>query len=83
MKELVSTTVQINAEQYANVDGYVHYHVDRFYGSDADGNRGESRTFVDDVTDVGIYDEEGNDLKVPENIRERAEKSLVTKFMES
>lgn len=53
-KELVTTTIMIDDVE-VNIDGYVHYYVDKNYGADADGNRGQVCTFIDDVTDVSAY----------------------------
>ena len=81
-KKLISTTMQINEEQYINLDGYILYHIDRFYGTDADGNRGESRTIIDDVVDVAAYDDDGDDIKLQQYQLDNACKVLGDKFLE-
>lgn len=81
-KELVSTKIIIGDDE-VNVNGYVHFYVDINYGSDADGNRGERHTFIDDVTDVGAYLFDGEEIRLDEIGMDRAISALTTKFLES
>lgn len=48
----------------------IKYHVDNTYGADADGNRGEPRTFIDDIKIMGIIDNTGR-LLDPHTISEK------------
>ena len=46
------------------------------YGSDADGNRGISRSFIDDVDICYVSDEDGNILrKYPQGLKEAVEEA--------
>ena len=63
---------------------------DENYGADADGNRGEMRTFIDDL-EVTIFDNNGNDIteKVENrykftfiSISEEAEEKLMEAYNE-
>lgn len=40
----------------------VHYQVDDAWGADADGNRGVTKTLIDDVEIVYILDADGNNV---------------------
>jgi hypothetical protein len=84
-KELTSTTMMVEREGdeiEINIDAYVHYSVDRSYGEDADGNRGVSRTFAEDITGLSAYTVEGDDFKLTPDERDRAEEILTEKFLE-
>lgn len=65
-----------------NVDGYVHYHVERNWGADSDGHRGIKKIFVDDVKDVEAYDLDGADVELTEAQKEEAIELLGNKFLE-
>lgn len=81
MKEITAVRIMVGDEEII-VDGYVHYHVDTKYGADADGGRGERRTFIDDVTDVDAITPDGEDYKLNEVNFQRAIDALQTKFLE-
>lgn len=81
--EYMVTDIEIENEKYIRVDGYVHYHKDINFGSDADGNRGETRTIVDEVTSVQGYDENDDEIQLNEKTLYRAEQALARKFLES
>ena len=86
MKEIVSINMLVTRgedwEEEVAIDGFVHYHVDTDYGADADGNRGSSVTFVDDVLDVYAYDEDGGEVMLDKQDIELAKDNLAQKFLE-
>jgi hypothetical protein len=82
-KILVSNMMMIerNGDNFeVNVDGYVVYSVDKNYATDADGNRGTMRTFVEDVTDIDAVTVEGESVELTEREIEQAEEILIQKF---
>ncbi len=81
MRDITTIRMDILGQEVI-IDGYVHYHVDRNYGADADGNRATSRTFVEGITDIEAIDAEGNDVQLTDNQKENAEEALIRKFME-
>lgn len=81
MKTLVMTRLEL-ADFDVYVDGYVHYHIDKHYGEDADGNRGSIKTFVDDVTDITACKDNGTEVKLTDQEIKLAEHKLVVKFLE-
>ena len=85
MRDIISTDWLIEKPDgelvEVNLEGWVHYHIDRRYGEDADGNRGESRTFVDDVEDAKAYKSNGDDYALTKEEQEQAEEILVQKFL--
>ena len=80
MKEFVMCKMDLPFEGY--VEGDVHYHVDRHYGADADGNRATRKTFVESVDHVVAYDDEGGEVALSKEQAEEAADLLVNKFME-
>ena len=65
-----------------NIDGFVHYDVDKHYGEDADGNRGSSRTFITDVTDIMAADVITDEtFALSEAEEEQAGQELAYKFI--
>jgi hypothetical protein len=63
------------------VDGQVHYSVETNYGANADGNRGWSKLFIDDVTHVCGY---VNDVQVKLSAEDEflAEEALTDELLE-
>jgi hypothetical protein len=82
MKEIITAEMEINEGVTVTIDGYVEYTIDRDYGSDADGNRGMSRTIVEDVTDIAAYDEELGPIALTKEDTEKAGDVLIRKFLE-
>ena len=85
MKEITSTEIEIEYKEHLiplAIDGYVEYSVDRSYGEDADGNRGEKLVTVDEVEIVDAYDEDGNGYELNEQQLEQAKEALARKFLE-
>lgn len=87
MRQVVSGEIEMEMAngnvKDLNIEGFVHYHVDKYFGADADGNRGEVRTIIDDVIDVNVYDMDGNDVEITSPQRETVKAKLVTIFMEN
>jgi hypothetical protein len=84
-RELVMTSVEVEHEKdlvELQVEGYVYFSVDKSYGEDADGNRGESRTFVEEVQDVMAYKDDGEEYALTMAQKEKAEQALVDKFLD-
>ena len=85
MKELVSSNMMIgegdNIDE-VNIDGYVEYTVDTRYGEDADGNRGVSRTEVEDVTDICAFKANGEEIFLDGKQLQKASDILTRKFLE-
>lgn len=81
MKEVVTTHMEMG-QSIINIDGYVHYHVEMNYGEDADGNRGEKRIFVDDVTNIQAYTEGLDIIVLTNEDKERASEKLAREFLE-
>ncbi len=83
-KDLITTHMIVDRdgeEQEIDVEGYVEFSVDTRYGEDAEGGRGEVRTFVEDVTDVCAYDWKGDDFKLTDQEKQWAEELLGEKFL--
>lgn len=83
-KELVDAKMILKTrldEIEVDIEGYVHYTVDEFYGEDANGGRAESRTFVDDVTDITAYDFEGEEVLLSKEEDDEAVNILSQKFL--
>lgn len=68
MKKTINKEVWIDDEVFT-VEARVTWTVDNDYGADADGNRGESRLFIDDVEILSVQDEEGYFIDRP-NLKE-------------
>jgi hypothetical protein len=85
MNRVIETTkmmiTRVEEEIEVHVDGYVLFTTDTRYGEDADGNRGEARTFVEDVEEVSAYDVFGNEIELTEDEMETAKQSLADKFL--
>lgn len=82
MRELVTSKIILNDVEFI-VNGYVHYNVDKKYGADADGNRGEKRVFVDDVTDIQAFDRmEDDEVYMHPSDKDRIAEELTRKFLE-
>jgi hypothetical protein len=83
MKELVTIDLMINDVEYT-VDGYASFYEDRNYGADADGNRGTCRTVVTDITDIGVYGSDFENIyhKLTDAEKDRCAAALTRKFLE-
>lgn len=68
-------------EQEIEIEGYVEFSVDTRYGEDAEGGRGECRTFVEDVTDICAYTVEGDDFKLTDQEKDCAAELIGEKFL--
>lgn len=64
-----------------DIEGWVEYSVDRFYGTDADGNRGESRIFAEDIDGVNAWELGGDELELTPQEIKVAEDKLIDKFL--
>ncbi len=60
-------------ERILHATGHVDYHVDEQYGSDADGNRGMARRFIDDVIIDSVVDDAGVSQAITSSIRSAVE----------
>ncbi len=56
MNKVIDSTMMIRCDIEVTVEGMVEYEIDRNYGADRDGNRGECRVFVTGVTDITAFD---------------------------
>lgn len=84
MKTLISTTIELEKGDdlvLLDIDGIVHYTIDRDYGSDADGRRGTIKTFIDDIVDVMATDSEGETFELNKEQLEKVERKITEKFM--
>lgn len=84
MKILMQARSEINRNGAlipVDVVGTLNYYVDTSYGDDADGNRGERRTVVDEVRDIYVWDDEANALKISEWEQEMLAQTLTEKFL--
>ena len=82
--QIVQTRMMVNRngeEQEIYIDGYVSYSIDKFYGQDAGGGHAESRTFVEDVTDITAWGVFGEDVLLDAKEREQAERLLGEQFL--
>ena len=82
MTELISSRMMVKDEEVF-IEGYIVYSVDRHYGEDADGNRGEARIIVTDVKDIIAADYDYNKVKLSKEDIDRAADKLTVKFLES
>lgn len=66
----VKVECNINDEEYIDLEADVEVTIaeEKGYGEDADGNRGEDRTYIADIKIVSIRDEGGNEVRETENI---------------
>ena len=70
--EITNTEITVNdnnTERTFFVDATVKWYTERNYGADADGNRGVSRDFIDDITYNGIR-ERTEDGEIPVNYKD-------------
>lgn len=81
MKRIVTSAMEIGDNEIF-IDGYVHYHVETNCFSDADGNRGVQKIFVDDVTDIVGYTRELGNIGLTENDKYKAGEILVREFFD-
>lgn len=81
MRQVVSGTMEVNDVELT-IDGYVVYHSDNNYGADADGNRGEKRTIIDDVVGITAYNRDMDDVKLSTEQLEQAATILTREFLE-
>jgi len=83
MKCIATTTIEIEEDNgliEIQVEGYVIYSIDKSYGEDADGNRGTSKTIVDDVVELtAYYNSDVIDLTDPQ--KQQAEDAIVKSFL--
>lgn len=80
-KVVITASIEIGIEE-VTIDGWVHYHVDKYYGADTDGNRGEVRTIISEVTDIKAYTESFGDVALTSEDQDRAAEILTRKFIE-
>lgn len=64
-----------------DVMGIVKYKIDRRYGADADGNRGESRTIIDEVVDIHGWDDDVNEMALNNKEEDFVANILINKFL--
>ena len=65
-----------------NIEGYIIFEVDNRYGENADGNMGEKKIFVTDVTDITAYTIITDDeIELNEEQKKEAEQILISKFL--
>lgn len=64
-----------------DIIGIVKYKVDRRYGEDADGHRGETRTIVDEVVDIHAWDDDVKELLLNVREEEAVANTLTRKFL--
>lgn len=84
-KALIQMTTELERNGgYEKVDviGIISYFVDTRYGQDADGNRGEVRTIVDEVTDITVCDMDVNTINVTAQEEDFLAYELTRKFLE-
>jgi hypothetical protein len=81
MKELITAQMGYGSIDLI-IDGYVHYHKEVDYGADADNKRGESRIFVDEVTNISAYDNNDEEVKLNDYDKDNAADILARKFLE-
>lgn len=61
-RQLMDMTVFYNEVELV-VECEVSFYREQYYGADADGNRGEPMTFLEDFTILSVKDVDGNDVK--------------------
>ena len=66
-KQYVKFKLETNINTY-EISGWVVYDVDKNYGADADGNRGTSRTFIDDYDIINIVNIKRPDVELKKRI---------------
>jgi len=64
-----------------DVTGIVDYFVDTKYGADADGNRGEKRTIVDEVIKINAWDDDVHALELSSKEEDYIADVLTRKFL--
>lgn len=80
-KETVSATMEIDGIEI-DVEGVVEYYIDNNWGADADGNRGSTRIFIDEIDNIRAFSE-SEEIALSENDYEMAIEILSDKFFES
>lgn len=65
-----------------DVIGDVNYFIDSKYGADADGNRWQSIKTADEVTDIYVWDLEGNKIGVTAEEEDYLANRLKIKLLE-
>ena len=83
-KVLVQMTIELDRNggyEKMDVIGIVSHFIDRRYKEDADGNRGESRTIVDEVVDISAWDELVREVILTEKEKEYIADKLTNKFL--
>ena len=69
ISETMDLTVTLKNGKKISAEVEVHYCIDNNYGADADGNRGVSALFIEDViVDDLTHDDDGNPLTEEETI---------------
>jgi hypothetical protein len=58
--EDIKLTTESNKDYTIEVE--VDYSIDRNYGADADGNRGKTEAFIDDIKIRTVLNKDGDDL---------------------
>lgn len=61
-------------------DAEVDYTVDEHYGEDADGNRGVSRYFIEDVRIINVRDDNENDVEITPLISQTLNDEIIDRF---
>jgi len=64
-----------------DITGIVDYFVDTKYGEDADGNRGEKRTIVDEVVEINAWDDDVKALALTQKEEDFLADLLTKKFL--
>lgn len=75
--------VRNNLDQDVTVEGWVWYHIENNWGSDADGNKGVKKSFIDDITEITAEDELGEAIELTKEETDRAMELLGNKFWEN
>ena len=80
-QEFIQTTMELDVNGDLipyEVEGWVCAHTEN-YGEDADGNRGEKRTFIDEVYNIVVIGENGP-VELSKSGMEKAEQAIVDAF---
>jgi hypothetical protein len=82
--ELSKMTIIRNDEKIeVDIEGYIHFYIDYRYGENADYKYGESRMFIENVTDVVAYDPiDSKEIELTEEEIEKAKYILGQKVLE-
>ena len=81
--ERFSVEVETDESEIFEADVEVHYNCDLIYGADADGNRCEPRTFIEEIEIVYVcwFDPDGREIEVT-NICDDLKEMIETKAKE-